>query len=189
MMPNLRDALPWLILLLLVSLLYFSGLYPVLRLPLESFDARNLYTLFTAHWVHINFTHYLHNALALVIVMLLLAPAFTWRGWLMTCVLTSLLISLLLLLWPPGVGNYAGLSGMLHGLLVTGAIGLWREAKPLALILLLLLAGKLLAEFVFDLQLLHNADFAVVKHAHLYGVLGGLLSAALIHAARKRADQ
>ena len=45
-----------------------------------------------------------------------------------------------------------------------------------------------MAESCFDVRLLHTTDFAVIKLAHTYGVLGGLLGAALIQLARQQAQ-
>ena len=181
--------MPWMLLLLLVTVLYIIDVYALLRLSLQGVQWVQVYTLLTAHWVHINFRHYLHNVTALIIIMLLLAPTLDWRRWLFALIISSLLISALLLLWPPASDNYAGLSGLLHGLFVAGCISLWREARLLALVLMVMLAGKLLMEFIFDAGLLHTAGFTVVKIAHLYGVLGGLLSAALLHLAHKQAQR
>lgn len=187
MIPH-RTYLPWLLLLLLISFLQLSGLYTALRLPLEQFPAHKLYTLFTAHIVHINLNHYTHNAFALLIIMLLVAPAFTWRDWLLTCLVSSLTISLLLLFWPANFSNYAGLSGLLHGLFVAGCLGMLRRSKALAVMLMLLLAGKLMAELIFDVRLLYDVNFSVVSHAHLFGALGGLLSTTANYLLRKQAQ-
>lgn len=189
MIQRNRTYLPWLLLLLLVNILHLGGLYHNLRLPLAQFDVGSLYTLLTAHWVHINHQHFLHNAAALIIIMLLVASALDWRGWLLSFVLSSLTISLMLLALPHDISNYAGLSGLLHGLFMSGCLGMLRQSRLLAFILLVLLAAKLAAEILLDVRLLHDAEFVVTTRAHLYGVLGGSLSAALIHLARKHAQQ
>lgn len=185
----LRTCLPWLLLLIVISLLHISDVYTAFRLPLDAFTLDKLYTLLTAHWVHINLNHYTHNALALIIIMLIVGRALSWRGWLLSFVLSSLTISLMLLALPHDISNYAGLSGLLHGLFMTGCLGMLRQSRMLALILLVLLAGKLAAEILLDVRLLHETGFAVVTRAHLYGVLGGLLSAALIRLTRKDTQQ
>lgn len=189
MIRRIRTYLPWLLLLLLVSILHLGGLYHYLRLPLDQFDVGSLHTLLTAHWVHINFNHYTHNALALIIIMLIVGRALSWRDWLLSFVLSSLTISLMLLALPQDIGNYAGLSGLLHGLFITGCLGMLRQSRLPALILLVLLAAKLAAEMLLDVRLLHDAEFVVTTRAHLYGVLGGLLGATLIHLAHKHTQQ
>ncbi len=72
-----------------------------------------------------------------------------------------------------------GLSGVLHGMLAAGAIGLWQERRPEAAALAILLAAKLTYEALVGPVPGSEATAggAVVTEAHLYGAIGGLLAA------------
>jgi len=77
---------------------------------------------------------------------------------------------------------YVGLSGLLHGLLIAGAIRGIRTQTMESAIMLVAVAGKLIYE-----QLVGplpgseaTAGGAVITNAHLYGAIGGALAAAIL---------
>jgi len=158
------------------ALLRLVDAYPVLRLELPAAWPSWLYQCFTCHLVHITTGHWLADSLALVAIALLFYREFGLRCWLMSYFISSLCIAAGLLVFPQDLHSYAGLSGVLHGLYVTGALLLLRHSPRLALMLLALLAIKLLFEPALLSLGYFDPGFPVAGQAHLYGSLGGLLA-------------
>ena len=90
--------------------------------------------------------------------------------------MSSLVIAVGLLLFPLGLHSYAGLSGVLHGLYVTGALLLFRHRPRLAMLLLVLVALKLVLEPALLARGYFDPGFRVAGQAHLFGCLGGFLA-------------
>jgi len=86
----------------------------------------------------------------------------------------------------PDVEWYVGLSGLLHGLLTAGLLASFLAGSRDALLLGLLVAGKILWEQVSGplpgSQGLAGA--AVVVDAHLYGALAGAAAAIVVRVGR-----
>ena len=141
-----------------------------------------LWRLLSGHFVHLGTGHYVLNAAGLLLVWYLTGTAFSARQW--GLVILGSLVAMDLGFWllMPGLDWYVGLSGLLHGLLAAGAIGLWRRRRNEALLLLGILAAKLAYEGAVG-PLPGSADTAggpVITEAHLFGALGGFLTALLI---------
>jgi rhomboid family GlyGly-CTERM serine protease len=178
--------LPWSLLLLLTGVLQWTGGYPALRLALPATDNSWLYTGLTCHLVHLSSRHWLYNALALIVIAAYFARFYTWRQWLLTYCLSALCISAGLLWFPQGLHSYAGLSGVLHGLFAMGCLRLAASQPKLALGLGLLLLVKLLLETRFGSVLMPTPGFPVAHMAHVYGVIGGVLSWVCVYVVRQR---
>jgi rhomboid family GlyGly-CTERM serine protease len=119
----------------------------------------------------------LMNSAALLITLLLF-PVYS-RLWLLGCCVlwNALFISFGILLLFTDIGWYAGFSGVVHGLLMTGALFGLRE--PVAKILVVLLVAKVGWEVwsggeSVSMELI---DAPVIYEAHLLGLLAGALAA------------
>ena len=178
------------LLALLCGLLALGGadLAGALRYQRAAILHGQLWRLFSAHLLHLSGAHLLLNLCGLGLVWALFARELSGAAgwWALVC--SALGVSLGLLLFDPGLDWYVGLSGVLHGLFAAGAIRHWRERPAEAALMLAVLAGKLLWE-----QLLGPlpgtsavAGGPVVVDAHLFGALGGGLSAVLTRCAIPR---
>ena len=170
--------LPWLILLGGTALLQGLDAYLPLRLGFPPTLAQ-CYRLCTCHFVHLNFHHWLVDALALLVLAWLFVAVFDWKRWLLTLLIGGACVSLGLLLWHPGLHSYAGLSGVLHAFYVTGSLLLWRRQPRLTSLLIGVLVLKLAIEPFTGSLLQGAAGFPVATLAHDYGAFGGLLSGLL----------
>ena len=142
--------------------------------------------LLTGQWFHTTFLHALWNALGLVLVGWLLGPVWRVGEWLIIGLAASATVGVGLLLHMD-IEWYLGLSGLLHGLFVAGAIGLLLKPDSAGArgrsgeggVLLVLLVGKLFWEQMAGPLPGSEAatEGAVIVEAHLYGALGGLLAA------------
>ena len=128
--------------------------------------------MFTAHLVHIDFSHWLGNALALIMLVAIFRHQLSALRLLSLYLLFAAAVSTLLLLLQPDVDWYRGLSGILHGVAAWGCCMAWRKARWLMSGALLALTFKLVAEQTVGLQV---TSFAVVHAAHLYGAGAGAL--------------
>lgn len=138
---------------------------------------------FTGHWVHLGYWHLLMNLAGLLLLALLLHGVMRVREWLLLLLALPLLISTAFWLQLPELQRYAGMSGVLHGIAVAGALRMVNDARERSwgLLLLGLVAVKVLAEQSADQSLASGLiGGRVLTEAHLYGAvsgagLGGLL--------------
>ncbi|MGI9224724.1 MAG: rhombosortase [Woeseiaceae bacterium] len=141
-----------------------------------------LWRLLSGHFVHLGLTHLLLNAAGLVLVWILVGRAFQRVGWLAVIVGSVVAIDIGLWIFSPALEWYVGLSGLLHGMLAAGIVASWRDRNVEALILGLVIVGKLAYE-----QLLGplpgsegTSGGTVIVDAHLYGVIGGVIVASIL---------
>jgi rhomboid family GlyGly-CTERM serine protease len=173
---------------LTLSLLLFVLLFAIVQLLQQSgFDLRLLsttlhdhawYRLVTGHLVHTNWPHMLMNSAALLITLLLFPVVYGKARLLGSCVLWNMLfISFGILLLFPQIGWYAGFSGVVHGLLMTGSLLSLRE--PVSKLLLVLLVAKVGWELWSggDSVSTELIDAPVIYEAHLLGLMAGALAA------------
>lgn len=168
--------------------LLLSALIVVLALPGDSTQALLRYDraaildgqwwrLLSAHLLHLGGSHLLMNLAGLWLIWLLVGSALSPRSWLILLFADALITTLALLILNPQLDWYVGLSGVLHGLLVAGAIADIRAGHRGTWLLLGAVACKLgweqLAGPLPGSEA--SAGGAVIVDAHLYGALGGLL--------------
>jgi rhomboid family GlyGly-CTERM serine protease len=139
--------------------------------------------LLTAHFVHINWTHALANAVAwLVLAQLFAAQINARRHWL-TIAVAAATVSGALAAFYPAIEWYRGASGVLHALFFAGAtamlLGALLRPPPRALALPLALLAGGWAKVALELP--HGAftpyaawlGATTVPQAHLLGAIAG----------------
>ncbi len=137
--------------------------------------------LLTGHLVHFNARHALLD-LATFGIALVLFPGLL-RGWRLPALILGAILAIDLgLLASPEMAWYAGFSGVAYGVLAGGA---WtdRQTHPrVAAVVAALLAGKLVLEQGLGAPQQAEALIggAIWVDAHLYGVLGGGITALAI---------
>lgn len=144
-----------------------------------------IWRLLTAHLVHLGWAHYAMNMAALALIAGLVPVLSSARRLLAMLTVSALAVSLGLLVFSPDVDWYVGLSGVLHGLFAAGAVTmLIGERRAEGGLLLALLIAKLLWEQTAGPMpgSAATAGGRVIVDAHLYGAIGGLLMAAVLHA-------
>jgi len=149
------------------------------RLQIENGD---YWRLVSGHFVHLGTTHLVLNMAALVLVWLLVGRYYTRLQWLFVFATTLAVTTAgfwfvdVHMLW------YVGMSGVLHGLLLAGAIRGCRELPAESAIIIVIVVAKLAWEqFSGPLPGSESATGgAVVVNAHLFGGIGGALAAAVL---------
>ena len=158
------------------------------RYEREALESGEWWRLITAHLVHLGWGHLWLNLAVLVMLAVLFDTLMTAADWVLASALCALSIDIGLYVLQPEIAWYVGLSGMLHGLIIVGAVALIRSDAPLGYTLLLGVGGKLIWE-----QLVGPLPFSestsggpVVVDAHLYGTIGGLLTQLIRMIQRRR---
>jgi rhomboid family GlyGly-CTERM serine protease len=186
--------LAWLVpgaLLLVAALLAVSGDTgrEWLRFDRSAIAAGELWRLVTGHFVHLGLTHFLLNGAGLILVWVLVGRRFLWPEWIAIVAFCVAVIDTGMWFFNPGLEWYVGLSGLLHGMLAAGIVASWQVRRGEATTLGLVVLGKLLFE-----QLVGplpgsegTSGGAVIVDAHLYGVIGGVIVAAILIRVRRSA--
>lgn len=138
--------------------------------------------LLSGHLLHLGWVH-----LALNLAGLGLIIALFWRYWTTINFLLVFMLSLVAVdigLWwlSPEVRWYVGLSGILHGLLIAGAVFSFHRERLFSIAVMAIVIGKLAWE-----QITHTSAGTekligghVLFDAHLYGFTGGVIAALLL---------
>lgn len=177
------NHLLWLGILLLSTILQAGGWVDAWRYDSRLISDHQLWRLFSGHLVHLNWAHWGLNMAGLAIVAFFFSAYGSLWQWLVVCLVSALFVSTGLFWWNHEVVSYVGLSGVLHGLFIYGAIREIRHYPASGYVLLLLLTGKLAWE-VFNGPLPGSEEMTkgrVVTDAHLYGAIGGVASLVLIY--------
>lgn len=141
--------------------------------------------LFTAHWVHSGFRHMALNAAGAVVIAALFTRTYRIGQWLLVLLASIVAIDIGFLCLEKQLDWYVGASGVLHGALAAGAIAWWRtEARFMAAALNAILIGKLAWEQLQGALPLAGG-MPVIVDAHLYGAIGGAMTACLIEAMQR----
>jgi rhomboid family GlyGly-CTERM serine protease len=133
--------------------------------------------LLSGHVAHLNWSHWLLNMAGLSIVAFFFSSHAVFKQWLMVIVVSASVISAGIWWGIPDIQYYVGLSGVLHGLFLYGAIREIRYYPTSGYVLLTVLLAKLMWEF-FNGALPGSEDMAggrVLTEAHLLGAIGGIL--------------
>ena len=189
-LPTLAWLVPGSVVLIALTLLFTGETgREWLRFERSGIAAGELWRLLTGHLVHLGVSHTVLNLAGLVLVWFLVGRAFDWKQWLWVMAGSVGAIDLGLWFGAPSLEWYVGLSGLLHGMLGAGIAAGIAARSGEALILAVVVAGKLAWEqFAGPLPGSETTSGgAVIVDAHLYGVIGGTLVAAMLIRVRGRA--
>lgn len=139
----------------------------------------DFWRLWTAHWVHVGWVHFVLNMLAFMCLPFIF-PRTQVRHFIALLLLLPPCISLCFYYFLTDISAYAGLSGVLHGAYVTVACIhlLYPRERNFAALVLLLVLGKLLWENSFgSMGTAELIGSPVLVEAHLLGVIWGMIFA------------
>lgn len=139
--------------------------------------------LLTAHLTHLGWSHLLLNLAGLLLLWLLLGDGLNRAGWILLLLISALSVSAGLWLFDLHLRWYVGLSGVLHGILLGGALSLAFNGSREGIYLLLISVGKLLWEQLVGPMPGSEATAGgkVIVNAHLYGAIAGGVFVLLIY--------
>ena len=148
-----------------------------LRYDRTGIENGEFWRLVSGHLAHLGWAHLVMNIVGLLLVTWLFAPPGRPWQWLVAILSCAVLSSIGLYLFSPQLQWYVGLSGILHGLVMAGAIRWVASGDRAGVWMLGLLAAKLLWEQAVGALPL-SAELAggpVAVDAHLWGAFGGLV--------------
>ena len=172
----------WLLLLFLSGLLQLTGQVESWRYDRELIAVGDYWLLLSGHIVHLNWNHWALNMAGLGIVAFFFSAYGNLLQWLWVVFTSMVFVGVGLYWMNSDVVTYVGLSGVLHGLFIFGAIRESRVYPWSGYALLVLLVAKLIWEFMNGAMPGSEELTAgrVITDAHLYGAVGGLLAVLLL---------
>jgi len=138
-----------------------------------------LWRLLSGHFAHLSNSHMWLNLAGLLLVWLLVGRHFNTRQWYVVTMISIICMDSGFWFLDPDLSWYVGLSGLLNGLLIGGAIYGIRSLPGESIVILVLVVAKIVYEqFVGPLPGSESSSGgAVAVNAHLYGAVGGGLAA------------
>lgn len=138
-----------------------------------------VWRLITAHLLHTNIWHLLLNILGLGLLWALHGDYYNWRRMISLMLVLTVLCSTGIFLLSPDMQIYVGLSGVLHGIFVWGAIEDIKHKMHSGWALLVGVWVKVYFEQIegASQHISELIEASVAVDAHLYGALAGLLYA------------
>jgi rhomboid family GlyGly-CTERM serine protease len=140
-----------------------------------------IWRLFSGHFLHTNLAHLMLNLLGVALLWALHGEYYSPKPLSALLLGLTLLTSVFIFYFSPSMQWYVGLSGVLHGLFVWGAVKDVQLGEKTGVLLLIGIALKIAYEqFVGgteNIAALIQANVAV--DSHLYGAISGLLLALL----------
>lgn len=142
------------------------------------FDRSDWWRVLSGQLVHNNTTHFLTNALALVLLRILYWQDFDLAEFELALVVIAITTGVLVATFSAELDYYVGLSGVLHGLVVAGAGRLWFSNKGMAVSVIVLLTLKLVAERYlpgYNDGVAGLIGLPVAVQVHGFGALAGVV--------------
>jgi len=152
------------------------------RYDRDAIMSGEIWRIITGHFVHLGWKHFIMNIAGLILIWLLFGRLMPTLKWALCIIINALFISIGFIIFNKDLNWYVGLSGVLHGMFVCGAIASLAQGYRAEALLLILLIGKLVWEQLQG-SLPGSAMFAggdVVVDAHLYGAVIGAVCAAFL---------
>lgn len=138
--------------------------------------------LLSGHFVHLGWPHLLLNLLGCLLVWFLFRRDFGLWQWALIALASIACLDAGFFWLNPSLQWYVGLSGLLHGLFAAGLVAWLRESSWESWLMMGIFVAKIFWEQTAGPLPLtsETAGGPVVVDAHLYGAVGGLLTAALL---------
>ena len=149
-----------------------------LRYDRLAIEAGEGWRLASGHFTHLSAAHLGLNLAGLFLVWAIVGDRLTSATWII--VITLIVLGMDLGFWflDRNLVWYVGLSGLLHGILIAGAVAGLRQASGESIIILVLVFGKIVYEQIVGP--LPGSELTsggpVVVNAHFYGAASGLLA-------------
>ena len=172
-----RYVFPPLCLILLSSLLAWLGINDELEFNRQLIEQGQLWRLFTSQFVHANWAHLGLNCAGIALIWLLHGEYTSPSRYGFNIATLAIWCGLGVFWFCPAITIYTGLSAVLHGVIIWGAIKDVTVGLKSGYVLFIGVWVKLIAEQIngpsADIGALINSTVAV--DAHLIGAIGGVL--------------
>ena len=183
-MQILRRIAHWQVPLVLAFLSLIAAVFgdagrEMLRFEPSAIAGGEVWRLLSGHLAHLGNNHMWLNLAGLLLVWLLVGRHFNTRQWYAVTGISIACMDAGFWFLDPDLRWYVGLSGLLNGLLIGGAIRGMRALPGESIVILVLVAAKILYEqLVGPLPGSESSSGGTVAvNAHMYGAAGGAISA------------
>ena len=164
-----------LLLLLIAAIFQLLDLGTLLQYNTNQVEQGQLWRMITGHFVHSNINHLLLNSAGIALIWALHGEYYRPSFYAQLLFGLSLCISLGLFLFYPQTAIYVGLSGVLHGMIIVGAIIDTQKGHRSGYLLFFGVWGKIVFEHLQgpNLELSDLIDARVAIESHLLGAFAG----------------
>jgi len=167
----------WALILLFSFILQASGWVDAWRYDRSQAEQGAYWLLLSGNLVHLNWSHWALNMAGLAIVAFFFSAYASLRQWSLVLLISALCVGLGVSWWNLDIQYYVGLSGVLHGLFIFGALREIRKYPLSGYVLFCVLLAKLIWE-LFNGALPGSEAITggrVLTDAHFYGAVGGFV--------------
>ncbi len=176
-------SVPLIVLLIsLIAFVFDSSLSELLIYQRTLVTQGEFWRIFSSHFFHTNGFHFLLNAAAVVMLWALHGQFYTIKSYLIVFMMSAITTSIGIHWFSPDIEQYVGLSGVLHGIFIWGAIEDIKAKERTGYLLLLGVILKIAHEQYYgaseDVAVLIGAKVAI--NAHLWGAVGGVIAVILL---------
>ena len=177
-------------LMLVVLMVYLSPLSQLLEFNRELIAAGEYWRVVTGHISHSNFYHLSLNGLGILLIWALHGEYYNTKQYALSISLLSLYCGASLYIFYPEISVYNGLSGVLHGLIVVGALIDCQKKMRTGYLLFVGIWLKIAWEQYTgpDESLGQLIDARVGIEAHLIGAISGIFVYAKLNMQELRAQ-
>ena len=166
----------------LISFIFDNSLSELLVYQRSLVSEGEIWRAFSGHFFHTNGFHFLLNAAAVVLLWALHGHFYTIKNYLTVFIVSAIVCSIGIHWFSPDIDQYVGLSGVLHGIFIWGAIEDIKAKERTGYLLLLGVILKIAHEQYYgaseDVSDLIGANVAI--DAHLWGAIGGVIAVMIL---------
>jgi len=138
--------------------------------------------LITGHLLHTNLAHFLLNSAAVILLAILHGKFYTISNYFFVFIISALFTSIGIYFYDPKLIYYVGLSGILHGIFIWGALKDIVNKDKTGYLLFIGVIMKITHEQIYgasdDIAKIINANVAI--DAHLWGTVSGILAFSIL---------
>ncbi|KZN54727.1 hypothetical protein N474_17610 [Pseudoalteromonas luteoviolacea CPMOR-2] len=171
--------LPPIVLSVIAILLMALDLRDMLEFHRQLVSEGEFWRILSSQYIHTNWTHLGLNLIGILFIWILHAEHTSTSRYFTHIILLGIWTGVGIWLFCPDIKVYTGLSGLLHGIIVWGALKDIQTKEPTGVLLFLGIAGKLAWEQYAgpsaEVGNLINSRVAI--ESHLIGAIGGVVLA------------
>ncbi|QOL24723.1 rhombosortase [Thalassotalea sp. LPB0316] len=165
-------------LIALICFIFESHLFGSLGYSHMAISEGQVWRLLSGHFFHANDNHLIMNLMGLWCLWLLHGDYYHYRNMAALYLISAITTGLGMFYFDPDVEIYVGLSGILHGVLIWGALKDIQHKYNMGYLLLFATIGKIGFEQYFGAsdEVVKLIEMNVAVNAHLFGAIGGVLA-------------
>jgi len=163
------------VILSLITFIFDNSLSESLVYQRSLVNEGEIWRVFSGHFFHTNGFHFLLNGAAVIMLWALHGHFYTIKSYSFVFIVSAVICAIGIHWFSLDINQYVGLSGVLHGLFIWGAIADIKAKERTGYLLLLGIILKIAHEQFYgaseDVTALIGANVAI--NAHLWGAIGG----------------